>query len=364
MWLIRLSKPFIRFRLNSRHNRFFVVFGGFVYLRNIWGEKILSRHVVGESRQPPQDVIFYSRANWKGLLTKPAAGTIALTIPHLGRFGNAMADFIPALARALQLGIGHVIIHGDSVIGAPDGLIPTEVYQMGPRLQLWAGKEPRARENGVLHLVSPKSLNFSIDSESANEAWQLAFNLMFGADSVGPEPEGCLVIHLRGGDVYGARLLPNHGQPPLSYYTRILAEAGWESVKIVHQGPNIPVLQPLIEHCRKLGLPVETHSKSFQEDMVALLGARTLVVGRGSFAPAVVGLSPWVRKVYYFQSGFGLNPPKSGLSLQRLYDHDGEFVRTNLHNLWRNTPEQVHLMLTYPEVNLASDPVHFTGNPS
>jgi hypothetical protein len=309
-------------------------------------------------------VIFYSRLDWKGLLTKPAAGTIALTIPHLGRFGNAMADFIPALARALQLGIGHVIIHGDSVIGAPDGLIPTEVYQMGPRLQLWAGKEPRARENGVLHLVSPKSLNFSIDSESANEAWQLAFNLMFGADSVEPEPEGCLVIHLRGGDVYGARLLPNHGQPPLSYYTRILAEAGWESVKIVHQGPNIPVLQPLIEHCRKLGLPVETHSKSFQEDMVALLGARTLVVGRGSFAPAVVGLSPWVRKVYYFQSGFGLNPPKSGLSLQRLYDHDGEFVRTNLHNLWRNTPEQVHLMLTYPEVNLASDPVHFTGNPS
>lgn len=361
MWLIRLSKPFIRFRLNSRHNRFFIVFGGFFYLRNIRGKKILSRHVLGESRQPHQHVVLYSRLDWKGLLTKPGARAIALTIPHLGRFGNAMADFIPALARALQLGIGHVIIHGDSVIGAPDGLMPTEVYPMGPRLQLWAGREPRARENGVVHLVSPKSLNFLIDTESANEAWRLAFNLMFGADSVRPEPEDCLVIHLRGGDVYGTRLLPNHGQPPLSYYTKILSEAGWKSVKIVHQGPNIPILRPLIEHCRRLGLPVETHSKSFQEDMVALLGARTLVVGRGSFAPAVVGLSPWVQKVYYFESGFGLNPPKSGLSLQRLYDYDGQFVATNLNNLWRNTPEQVDLMLNYPEANLAYDPVHFTG---
>lgn len=363
MWLTRLSKPFIRFRRNSRHNRFFIFFGGFVYIRNAGGRRILSRLGDGTALGTPRRVVLYTRLGWKGLLTQPDASAIALTIPHLGRFGNAMADFIPAIARSLQLGIGHVIIHGDSVIGAQDGLLPMEVYPMGPRLRLWAGKEPNARQNSILHLLSPKSLSFEIDAKSADEAWQVAFTLLFDSELVRPQPESCLVIHLRGGDVYGTRLLPNHGQPPLSYYTKILSEPGWKSVKIVHQGPNIPILQPLIEHCKKLGLPTETQSESFEEDMIALFGARTLVVGRGSFAPSVVGLSPWVQKVYYFDSGFGMNPQKSGLSLRRIYDHNGEFRQKNLSNLWRNTREQVDLMLTYPETYLAYDPECSAGAP-
>lgn len=298
----------------------------------------------------------YTRLDRKGLFQSPTGLDCAVSIAHLGRFGNAMAVFVPALARSLQLEFGHIVIHGQSVIGSPDGLIREGQYGAGSNLKFWAGKEPSSRQNDVLHLVIAQRLSFSIDSRSADKAWASTFTLLLPGETVEPEAETCLVIHLRGGDVYGTRLLPNHGQPPLAYYTKILTSGSWSAVKIIHQGPNIPILDPLVEFCRKSNIPVSTQSKSFREDMLSLLGARTLVVGRGSFAPSVVGLSPWVKTVYFFHNGFGINPPKTGLSVRRLRDVGGEFVAKNLSHLWRNTPEQVDLMMTYPEGNLDFDP--------
>jgi hypothetical protein len=357
VWLTRLSKPFIRFRLNARHNRFFVIYGGYVYLRNPLALRALTRDVIKDNRPlATKKTVVYTRVDWRGLFTRADPSQYGITIPHLGRFGNTMAVFMPVFARSIAVGIGNIIVHGDSVLAASDGLRDPGVYQLGPDVTLWAGVEPSARENTVLRLVTTKSLRFAIDHKYADKAWQEALSLLFAGSAVVPRDESHLVIHLRGGDVYGTRLLPNHGQPPLSYYTKILRLGGWSEVTIVHQGPGIPVLKPLVEYCTSLGLPVTTQSASFREDMVTLFGAQTLVVGRGSFAPSVIGLSPNVKTVFFFQNGFGMNPPKSGVAFTRILDIDGEYIQKNLSHMWRNTPEQVQLMLEYPEDKLDFDP--------
>jgi hypothetical protein len=88
------------------------------------------------------------------------------------------------------------------------------------------------------------------------------------------------------------------------------------------------------------------------EDLSALLKASTIVAGRGSFIPQVVGLSRCVKTVYTFENGFGLSVPKAGITTYRVYDAVGDFGESILKVNWKNTPAQRELMITYPVQSL------------
>jgi hypothetical protein len=280
-------------------------------------------------------------------------GETGISVPHLGMFGNSMAAFMPVVARAMSHKIDHVVVHHESVLSSPDEFGKRGVFRFTGGTQIWLDVAPIFPQNPIFALLGDKALTASTDTDLGTLAWSEISGLLLGPDERSCEADGTLVIHLRGGDVYrGSRHLLNHGQPPLSYYELVLDHQVWTDVVIVHQGTDMPVLAPLLSACEVRGLPVRTQSQSLMEDLSALLKASTIVAGRGSFVPQVVGLSRCVKTVYTFENGFGLSVPKAGITTYRVYDAVGDFGESILKVNWKNTPAQRELMITYPVQSL------------
>ena len=283
---------------------------------------------------------------------------VGISIPHLGMFGNSMAAFMPVVARALHHALGHVVVHHESVLSSADEFGKRGVHELRAGTRMWLDSSPSSQGNPIFALLGDKTLTAPIDSALGSITWSEVSNLLLEPGQQTCERPGTLVIHLRGGDVYGGtRHLLNHGQPPLSYYEVVLDHQSWTDVLIVHQGTEMPVLEPLLTACDKRGLPVKTQSRSLMDDLSALLRATTIVAGRGSFVPQIVGLSRCVKTVYTFESGFGLSVPKSGHTTYRVHDAVGEFSERILKNNWKNTRSQRKLMVTYPLESLTIEQV-------
>jgi hypothetical protein len=56
------------------------------------------------------------------------------------------------------------------------------------------------------------------------------------------------------------------------------------------------VVRALVALCEARDLPHTLQSGELKEDIQTLMGAHTLVAGRGTFIPAVVGLSPQIKR--------------------------------------------------------------------
>jgi tetratricopeptide (TPR) repeat protein len=168
-----------------------------------------------------------------------------------------------------------------------------------------------------------------------------------------PLKEDDLVIHIRAGDIFekeGGH--PFYGQPPLAYYLMILRQRPWRSVHVVYQDDANPVLQPLLDHLNAEGIEPRTVVTGRTSTIEFLLTAKTIVAGRGTFIPAVAGLSSNLRRLYSFEKMTGLggrwdDPP--GIEQIVVIDDPGDYRRAIMSRNWENRPDQLELMLHYPE---------------
>jgi hypothetical protein len=274
---------------------------------------------------------------------------VGVTIPHLGMFGNAMASFLPPVARALHYKIGHVVVHGPTVLSSGEVLGKKGNHSLSDSTQLWLDKQPGPFVNQIKAFIWDKSLVDAVPDKTQGDTLRAISALFAPPSEYKCIPETTLVIHLRGGDAYrGNRFLLNHGQPPLPYYDLILRSRPWLSVVFVHQGNDMPVLEPLQSLCASLGIEYSSQSGSLKEDLALLLRATIVVAGRGSFMPQVVSLSPCVREVYRYESGFGLALKRSGILIHTVSDTSSMYRSAVLSNNWKNTREQRDLMVNYP----------------
>ncbi|MDA9786875.1 hypothetical protein N9C74_02465 [Pontimonas sp.] len=344
-----------RLKRNLTHNRAYIIYGWRIYVRAQNPAQYLNVPDAGLSAKTARIYVRPSRLVFRETLP---LSSVAITVPHLGMFGNAMAALLPPVARAIAYGLGHVIVHGPTVLSTEEVFDSKGVHNFRSGLQLWLDAMPRLTQNRILCLVWDKSLTAETSRLIHQETWQEIRKVLlpggieecFGADT--------LVVHLRGGDAYGgSRFLLNHGQPPLAYYTKIIKSRSPARVIIVHQGTSMPTLQPLIEFCTERGIAVTTQSGSLRDDIFTLLGATALVAGRGSFIPQVVGLSPCVEDVYTYESGYGLALSREGVTTHRVIDVAGDYRTAVLSDNWRNTVAQRETMVRYPEDSLEFDEI-------
>jgi len=341
----RLRNRLHRWRRNLLHNRLWVRLGGVTYFRVPSASGRLDCDDPGLARNSARLYLRASRLFGKTI----DRSETAISVPHLGMFGNAMAAFMPVVARAISCQIAHVVVHHESVLSSPDEFGKRGRFDLESGVTLWLDSAPTRRNNRISALLGDKALTAAPDAETGSRAWSEVSNILLGAAPLRCTTESTLVIHLRGGDVYGGnRHLLNHGQPPLAYYEMILDKEPWDGVVVVHQGTKMPVFEPLLLACQRRKIPVETQSESLMSDLSRLLTATTIVAGRGSFVPQIVGLSRCVKTVYTFESGFGLSVPKAGLTVHRVFDDAGTYRESVLSNNWRNTPEQRRLQVDYP----------------
>jgi hypothetical protein len=298
-------------------------------------------------------VVWYLRAF---LLKKFEGDQHALFLPELGMFGNMTKRLATALATADSLGFGHVVVPRSAEFSR--GIYQRGVHDRDDRALFWMCDTSNSPHSPVkvLHktdFLSARALPARELAAFSPRGWADLFSVLVNKPVGAQLPDSHLVIHLRGGDVFGPRKPPSYGQPPLAFYQRILDNERWSAVTVVHQDDKNPVLLPLLERCKARKVPVTTHSGTVVDDIAELLRASTLIAGRGTFMPAVVGLSRNVKRVFHFHDKFSINPPVPGVETIRVSDVQGTYVRDVLSDNWENSDYQRELMLTYPQSNLA-----------
>lgn len=346
----QLRIALIRLPLNLRSNRWYVVLGKRLYVHSPRESRTFgtlatqSSLASGSQRHGVYRRIAISRLR----KVDTAWSNDAILVPNLGRFGNAVREVVSALSVARSIGVGHVYLAGDNVFAAGSE-VPSrgiQVLETGPTL--WIDQEPPTRPP-FSRLIRWSRHHYRL-SDNRDEEWGFLRDALGLEESHG-DPDS-VTIHLRGGDVFGSRDVRNYGQPPLSFYEKVLEHCNPPSVHIVYQDDRNPVLEPLEELCKRLGITSTRQSGALKDDIETLLAAHTLIAGRGTFLPAVAGLSKILRRVYFFEDKFLIQPPRSGLDIYRVSDREGEFVETVLRGNWENRPDQRELMLSYPASHL------------
>lgn len=339
---------------NLKHNRLFAVYAGRFFVAS----KRLSEEIARELQKslsassPPPLIVYralFSRRTSAGLNDRRA-----IFHSHLGRFGNAVSEIIGSLKLAEIASVGHVILDGHSVF-AKSGDIPSDGHYLLPSgLQVWI--DSPVSPTTVDLLVHTKGSGRMLGGIDCASTWREG-GLLFNLNNPIPEDENTLTVHLRGGDVFGQRDVAHYGQPPFSFYQKLLELKKWQKVQLVSQDELNPVLTLIANYCANNGINFDWRQQSLRRDIETLLAARSLVASRGTFIPAVVGLSNNVKEVYFFEDKFVMQPPMSGLTLWRIYDSEGLFRKQLLSGNWINSISQRALMKDYPQENLAIEKI-------
>jgi len=181
-------------------------------------------------------------------------------------------------------------------------------------------------------------------------AWELFLEnrglLSFDADPP-PLPDDHLVIHIRAGDIFAGYPAPGYGQPPLAFYLRILESRPWRQISVIAENEANPVIPALRDSIGDKGGVEFLTGRPLAEDLTELLRARTLVVSNGTFCRAVSALSGNLASVHEFAGTF--HPwGNVRISREKWHDPDGSYTKSLLERNWRNSSDQLDLMLGYP----------------
>jgi hypothetical protein len=154
-----------------------------------------------------------------------------------------------------------------------------------------------------------------------------------------------LVIYLRSGNVFQGLTPTGYGQPPLIFYTSVIALAKWRRVFLVFENYANPVIQELINYCKIANLDLKICQLDLRRTIELMLQAKNLVLARGSFSPSIAHLSSELVTVFDFcqQSMFFLQSPR--FRYIEGFDISMEYVRATSH--WVNSPQQRELMTSY-----------------
>lgn len=352
-WKKRLK----RLPANIVSNRLWLLWGGSLYIR--------SRKILTElSMRGPE---FYTSlegarafVKWSALARRRQTPLtrVGLFPTELGMFGNMIRRITNACLLAQVMKVGHLVIPPAVIFSR--GLLSEGHSISRTGLEVWFGSWPQSMENTIDILISRNFFNplpglQESEEKSLSDAWGSVRDLLVPQVPERSSGSKVLTIHVRSGDVFGPRKPPRYGQPPFSYYQIILQSKQWASVVLVYQDLNNPVVQVIIDYCAAKNIPLLTRSGELGNDLSALLGAEILVAGRGTFAPAIAGLSPHCRTVYYFEDKMNVIPAKPGLRKIRVRDHAGDYRRQVLSKNWENSASQRELMVTYPSSSLTID---------
>ena len=130
-----------------------------------------------------------------------------------------------------------------------------------------------------------------------------------------------IAIHIRTGDIFGARPHPRYAPPPLSYYTDILNQGSYDDIYIIAEDTKNPCIGKLKEL-----YPRAIHTiQSLDKDIKIILSVKTVVMSVGTFIPSLLRLTDNVEKLHRFV--------------------DGRY--TALIGDWVNSEKQRELMLVY-----------------
>lgn len=290
--------------------------------------------------------------------------SVALLVRELGMFGNMTRR----LAKSLSLCLSRDL---DGVLVPAHAIFSRQWFKEGPssisaRSTLWLGADSDSgfRRANIDALVVTDFFYGSGDDRlfpprTSSTTWSRLASLLKLKKPTVSLGDDVLTLHVRGGDVFGNRKPAHYGQPPLAFYLLVLGLKKWKKVVLVYQDSRNPVVEGIIEYCKSRKVSLDEQSSTDTEDVSLLLSATNLAGARGTFIPAITGLSEHLRTVYYFEDKFSVTPRKEGVTIHRVIDVDGTYRRKILSGNWQNSTFQRELMMNYPTSCLAVSTVKF-----
>lgn len=269
-----------------------------------------------------------------------------LVVGQHGRFGNMIRQVSLAIATAEKLGIREVLVK--SLPEFPKG---TWVLDNGVSLTHDSFLRPRMIARPSLALggdffVKPRlpvevdEVDFDVIGRSLSE--------ILGLQSRGGAGEDSLVFHFRSGDAFSGSPHGALGQPPLSFYEKVIEHEKPKAVVLVYEDQANPVIAKVQSLVESRGIPYSVSSGRFREDLEVLVGAKNLVTAQGTLAEALLLLSPSIQRWI----SFGKNPRlyfrrRALASTVSVFDPSEEYSHAILGGNWQNSSEQQKLMMEF-----------------
>jgi len=339
-----------RFRLSAwthlflRGDKIFPAFGKLYVESDVATERFRRR--IGETWPQAIEGKAYTRLSWsfpKSRETKK----VAVLIGAIGRFGNAVIQVTNSGYLAKLLGARRVLYFRfdesrESGFDIDEHLAFRQLRPLGARKTapdvIW--RTDAIYRGGLLF-------------EPCDRPAQEIATALRGALGLGEtelSTEGVLTIHLRGGDIFGPEPHRDYGQPPLSFFLRVMQSQPWRSITLVTEDDCNPCIEGISRWCEESHLPFKlTGQKSVKVAVAELGSARNVVLSSGTFGPAALFLYPLNRRIYFF--GHTRHPLLCAAKgeLSRVTDREGMYIRDVMSGNWTNSSTQRQLMTSYPQ---------------
>ena len=164
-----------------------------------------------------------------------------------------------------------------------------------------------------------------------------------------------LTIHIRAGDIFKQKPHRAYGQPPLSFYLKVIKQFKPNHVILVYENQANPCIAKLIQYLtgEKIAFSISS-STNLRDDVKVLVHAQNIVIGTGTFAPGSLCFNQNLRKLFVFKNyKSDLYPyddciPKNA-EIHEVSDEKEDYIKSIMRSNWRNTTEQVSMMLNYLE---------------
>ena len=325
-------------------NRFFVVVGRSIRLSDAGLTQVL-----GQRRGTTESALssrvyrpWYQASRRLGTEFSPEV----LVVAQHGRFGNMIRQVSIAIATAEKMGVKEVLVK--SIPEFPrgtwileNGVALTHSHLLKPRLI----SRPSLALGGDFFVRSRLPIGVDdVDFDSIGRS----LARIIGLPSEGPLDGDSLVIHFRSGDAFSSSPHGALGQPPLSFYEKVISHENPKEIVLVYEDQANPVIEKVQSFIESRDILFSVSSGKFRDDLEILAGAKNLVTARGTLAGAVLLLSPSVRRWI----SFGKNPNlyfrrKDLISTVSVFDPSEQYSQAILKGNWRNSPEQRKLMLEF-----------------
>lgn len=282
---------------------------------------------------------------------------IGLDVNDNGAFGNSVVQYATAVEMAQALGLSYVRAATGKLIQMAGPVTAGKVTILPGGTSLPEGGcflrgnfFFRNHLNNALRSSTPESYHDLIRHHISRLYGKIDLTRL------PKHPKTELAIHIRSGDIFRTWIHADYVQPPLAFYQlvvdRLLKAKQIKSVRLIFEDRGNPVVDALEARLKASGIPVTCQSGSVEDDITALIDARHMVYGIGTFGIGVVQFSGQIESVYYFSPDGGC--PYSHLPNIRhvvhVTDQANGYIKVGT---WANTPEQRQMMVDYPVENLA-----------
>lgn len=149
-----------------------------------------------------------------------------------------------------------------------------------------------------------------------------------------------LYIHIRSGDIFINMINPNYSQPPLCFYQKIINENNFSNIFLLSNGTENPVINELL----KLYPKIKFIKDSIINDITKIVNAYNLVLSRSTFISTLITLNTNVKKIYAYEICYNNFTTNNYTKIYKM--KSSEAYKKLMKGRWKNTKEQLNLMLT------------------